>query len=241
MGDHYTQKKEEKTLSLVKRACYFLVETIPPIKLNGKLYKKVNFSHGQVLDCMHHIATVEEKAEGILFNDPTTFTHNRRYKAEIANGKLLREEKETGKLSITFEDSEPDMLDMKLMIDSMAVQIDALKEKNASLEAIIKKADLREATEEKSGPINIDYDTSISEEQRVKEVLERLLVILSEEYMLAISPKENGKSSIARLILPDGERYLCSMNDLGGINYNLKKESNGRLVLEHKEVIEKKK
>lgn len=231
---HYKQLKESKTFSLVKRACRFLVDAIPPIKLNGKLYKKINFSYGQVLNCMHHIATVEEKAEGILFNDSTTFTHNKRYKSEIANGKLTREEKEAKKLNIAFENGEPDVLDMKLMIESMAVQIDVLKEKNASLEAIINKAELREAIEEKTGPISIYCEGWTEEKQKTRELLESLLVILSNEYILMVEPKKNGKSAVAKLMLPGGVKHFCRLSDLQALNLDFKKDSDEIILVEHK-------
>lgn len=235
MGEHYKQKKEEKTLELVKRACNFLVDAIPPVKLNGKLYKKIHFSHGQVKDCMHFIANLEERAEGILFNDPTTFTHNKKYKAVIADGKLARQEKEAGKLNITFKNGEPDVLDMKLMIDSMAVQIDALKEKNASLEAIIRNADLQSSSEKNSGPVRAHKDSLGENEQKIKKILENVLVLLNKEYMLRIDPKENGKSPVARLDLPNETSFLCNLSDLVGLELDLKKDSNGRMLLDHKE------
>ncbi len=234
MSDHYKQKKEEKTLELVKRACSFLVNVAPPIKLNGKTYKKINFSHGQVLDCMHQIVKIEERAEGILFTDTSTFTHNKSYKVAIAEAKMARAEKEAEKLNVEFEGEEPDMLDMKLMINSMVVQIDALKEKNAGLEAIISKAELREAIEEKSGRISIHHEALTEEEKKNRELLERLLVLLSEEYVLMIEPKKNGKSAVAKLMLPGGMKHFCKQSDLQGLNLDFEKDSDERILIEHK-------
>ncbi len=234
MSDHYKQKKEEKTLEIVKRACKFLVDATPPIKLNGKIYKKISFSHSQVLNCMHAIAKIEERSEGLLFNDTSTFTHNKKYKKVIADAKVFKAEKEGEKLNIEFEGEEPDMLDMKLMINSMVVQIDVLKEKNANLEAIIDKAELREAIEEKSGPISIHHEVSTEEDQKARGLLERLLVFLNDEYILMVEPKKNGKSAVVKLILPEGIKYFCKLSDLQSLNLEFKKDSNNRILIEHK-------
>jgi len=234
MSDHYKQIKEEKTLKLVKRACRFLVEAIPPVMLNGKTYKKINFSHPQVLNCMYAIAKNEERAEGLLFSDASTFTHNKNYKKAIADAKVLRAEKEGEKLNIEFEGEEPDALDMKLMINSMAAQIDALKEKNASLEAIIDKAELREAAEENSGPISIHHESLTEEEERIRELFKELLITLSEEYILRVEAKKNGKSAVAKLMLPGGIKHFCKLSDLRALDLDSRKDSDGLMLIEHK-------
>ncbi len=234
MSKHYKQIKEEKTLKLVKRACSFLVDVVPPIKLNGKTHKKINFSHPQVLNCMHTIAKNEERSEGLLFRDASTITHSKNYKKAIADAKVLRAEKEGEKLNIEFEGEEPDMLDMKIMINSMVAQLDALKEKNASLEAIIDKAELREAIEEKSGPVSIHHETSTKEDQKIRELLARLLVALSDEYILMVEPKKNGKSAVAKLMLPDGIKHFCKLSDLQALNLEFTNDCDNRILVEHK-------
>lgn len=234
MNDHYKTIKEEKTLKLLKRACDFLVDIQSPLKLNGKAYKKINFSHGQIINCMHHIAKTEERADGLLFGNESTISKSDRYKTVIADAKRRRAEKEAKNLDLEFERGEPDVLDMKLMINSMAAQIDALKEENASLDAIIKKAELREALEEKSGPINIHHKETEIEDQRIRELLTRLLFILSEEGILAIEPKRDGKSAVANLHLPDGLKQFCKLSELQMLNLEYKKDSDERTLVENK-------
>lgn len=234
MSEHYKKKKEEKTLNLLKRACDFLIDVVPPIKLNGKTYKKINFSQPQVMNCMHEIAKPEERAEGLLFDDASTISHNNEYKMVIADAKRRRAEKETKKLNIEFEGGEPDMLDMKLMINSMAAQIDALKEENASLEAIIKKAELREALEEKSGPVEIRHRAPAENDQKLRELFERLLSVLSEEGILTIEPKKDGKSAVANLFLPDGFRRFCKLSELMALDLVFDKDSEEIILVENK-------
>ncbi len=234
MNEHYKKTKEEKTLKLLKRACDFLVDVVPPIKLNGKTYKKINFSQPQVMNCMHEIAKPEERAEGLLFDDASTISHNNEYKVAIAEGKGQRAKKEAKKLDIEFEGGEPDVLNMKLMINSMAAQIDALKEKNASLEAIINKAELREALEEKSGPARIHHEAPVADDQKIRELLRRLLSTLSKEGILMIEPKRNGKSAVANLFLPDGLKRFCKLSELKELDLDFNKDADETILIENK-------
>ena len=74
MVTHHTQLKQKKSLDILDRALDYLIEAECPLELNGKMYKKINMSYGQILDAMHHVATPEEESGELIWTNSSSLS-----------------------------------------------------------------------------------------------------------------------------------------------------------------------
>lgn len=230
---HHTQERASGTLTLLKRSLKLLVEADTPIVLNGKEYKKINFSLGQVIDALHQYATPQEIIDGIVIKDPSTISRNNHYKAEIAAAKTKRADRlrSTDGLHIDFQYGDNDKLTVaRLRADIGTLMADkkSLIDENKALKNIMKQAEIEHFLK-KDKPIE-KVNESISVDQKLTRMLERLLIHGSKTMDIMIEAQKDGKS--AKLILQDmedGGTHLGYVNDL--VDLNLEFEKHGKRIM----------
>lgn len=233
MAEHYTKTKEEKTEEVLKRILELLVHAAEPIELNGKTYKKINFSQGQVTDAMQEHALPEEHIQGLVFGDPSTISKNNTYKALIVNAKSARARRLLEDSSLSHAGREPTVPELKLEIDALLYEKESLAKTVAGLESIIRQAGIKETLEDDkelvSEPLNVD--------KKLISILEKLLVLNSENELFYI---EKGKGNIPSQVFYqgyDGTKLLCNVNDLSSLNISFDTDKYGKIVIVQKGVV----
>lgn len=231
--DHYTKTKEEKTAELMKRVLEILIDAPEPMDMNGKVYKKINFSQGQVLNGMHHYATPEEKIEGIVFRDASTISHNDTYKKMIRNAKDKRARRLTEDCDLSFGARKPTEAEMLVAIDRLTYDKNRLLEEKKGLESVIEQAGI-ESYLEADGPIVND---PIGIDKKLLSAFEKLLTLGSAETRISIEKGQGGQSSKVLYHGFRGSEFICYVDDLKELNVEFGKDDKGRLIIKEKGLI----
>jgi len=232
--EHYTKTKEEKTTELMKRVLNILIDAPEPIELNKKKYRKINFSQGQVLDALHHYATPEEQIEGIVFKNASTISHNDTYKEIIWSAKKKRADRLMEESGLSFSDREPTVTELKVMVDRLSFEKNQLSEKNRGLENIMKQAEIEDLLE-RDKPVT---NEPISIDRKLIGLLEKLLILGSDEAVIAIEKGQGRKSSQVFFEAHRGREFLCYVDDLKDLNITFGLDGNGRFVIKEKGLLD---
>lgn len=227
MSEHYTKAKEEKTAEMLERVLDLLVHAEEPIDLNSKTYKKINFSQGQVTDAMQEYALPEEHVHGIVFRDPSTISKSKTYKVMIIKAKSNRANRLLENSSLSFEGREPSVAELKIEIDRLLYEKESLAKTVNGLESIIRQAGIEKMLEDDGElvfePVNV--------EKKLIAVLEKLLLLNSENELLYI---EKGKGHVPSQVFYQGYKgttLLCSVDDLKSLNIAFDVDEHGKIVI----------
>ncbi|CAA6799998.1 MAG: Unknown protein [uncultured Sulfurovum sp.] len=233
MSEHYTKVKEEKTAEMLERVLDLLVYAEEPIDLNGKTYKKINFSQGQVTDAIQEYALPEEHIQGIVFKDPSTISKSDTYKILINKAKSNRANRLLEDSSLSFEGREPSVAELKIEIDRLLYEKESLAKTVNGLESIVRQAGIKKTLEDNgelvSEPISVD--------KKLIAVLEKLLLLNSENELFYI---EKGKGHVPSQVFYqgyEGTKLLCDVNDLKALNVNFDVDKYGKIVIVGKGII----
>lgn len=231
---HYTQEKEKRTEAVLERVLAILVDSAEPIVLEGKEFKKINFSNIQVTAALAHFATPQEHLDGAVFKDSSTISKNTRYQILITEAKIKRTEKEIGDTNLSFNGNKKlTEMEQKIMLDRLLYEKEMLAEKNRCLEDIIRQADL-EAFLQEENPVT---NKPLSVDKTIIGLLEKILILGSRDSLVAIEKAEKGKSAQVLYFGLNGEEFLCFANDLESLNISFDTDKNGRIILKEKGLI----
>lgn len=230
---HYTKKREEKTKDLLERVLDVLVYADEPIELNGKEYKKINFSQGQVVEALKHYATPQEQIDGVVIRDASTISKNDQYKLMISGAKIKRTE--TALKDSDFSSSEKRLTEteMKVKVDRLIYEKEMLAEENRMLKDVIKQADIEDFLEGGKPKVH----ESISIDSKLIALLEKVLVLMSRDASVVVEKKEKGKAAQIFYYGLNGSEFLCYADDLKGLNIDFGTDRKGRFILQEKRLI----
>jgi len=234
MSEHYTQIKEVKTEKMLERVLDILVYAEVPIGLNGKTYKKINFSQEQVTDAIQEYATPEENIHGIVFKNSSTISKSDKYKILINKAKSNRADRLLEDSSLSFEGREPSIAELKMEIDRLLYDKENLAKTVNGLESIIRQAGIEKTLKNEeelvSEPVNVD--------EKLISVLEKLLLLNSENELFYI---EKGKGRVSSQVFYQsygGTTLLCDVNDLKSLNVGFDVDKYGKIRIVKKRAID---
>lgn len=231
---HHTQKRKEKTKDLIERVLDILVYADEPIELNGKEYKKINFSQGQVVEALKHYAAPQEQIDGIVIKDASTISKNDEYKLMISGAKIKRAEIALEGSDLSSVNKKLTETEMRVKIDRLIYEKEMLAEENRMLKDVIKQADLEAFLEGEKPLVN----EPISIDKRLVGLLEKILILLSRDAFVIIDTKEKGKASQVYYFGENGKEFLCYADDIKELSIVLGVAENGRIVLKKKGLID---
>lgn len=234
MSQHYTQTREDKTAKMLERILEVLVYAEEPIKLNGKTYKKIKFSQGQVTDAVQEHAEPEDHVQGIVFKDSSTISKSDRYKKLVSEAKSKRARRLLEDSDLSCSGRERTIPELKLEIDALLYEKESLAKTVAGLESIIRQAGIEKMLEDDkelvSEPLNVD--------KKLISILEKLLVLNSENELFHIEP---GKGNVPTQVFYQGyggTKLLCNKNDLKALNISFDVDEYGKIVIKPKGIID---
>ena len=234
MSQHYTQTREDKTAKMLERVLEILVYAEEPIELNHQIYKKINFSQGQIVNLIQEHATNEEHIQGIAFKDPSTISKSDRYKILISEAKTKRAKRLVEDCNLSVEGRELSVAELKLEIDRLLYDNETLKKTVNGLESIIRQAGIERMLENDkdlvSEPIDVD--------EKLIAVLEKLLLLGSENDFVVV---EKGKGRVPSQVFflgYKGQELLCNIDDLKSLNVTFDTDEYGKIVFIRKGVID---
>lgn len=221
---HYSQEKEDRTRALLDRVLKILTGCKSSIRLNGKDYKKINFSHSQVINALNEFATFDEKNDGIVISNASTISKNETYKAMISEAKIARKELETeNKGSGLTGDVSLDYAHLKDDYEALRYKYKIIEHKNKCLEQIVK--DSEEVNSENEGLHKTVQLEEKSKHELVlpgpnyKKILEILLKGLYEDMLVMVdAPQGNRPASLHHITIAGNSTRICKLDDLKDLN-----------------------
>ncbi|MFW2611498.1 hypothetical protein [Aliarcobacter butzleri] len=213
---HHTEIKEIRTTKLLEKILGLLIKSKTPIKLNNKEYKKINFSHSQIINALFQLSSNEEKSDGIVISNPSTISKNPKYKKMVENAKIAKKERDSKNISFSVTGNiELDYMQLKEDLEVLKYKYCSLIHENKCLNQIIKKAEFKNFnTKEFEKTNNI-----INSEKSYHEIFKHLIELLLNDYHLIITPSKNGKQGFVSYITMDGNTIrLCSFGDIKEFN-----------------------
>lgn len=218
MSQHIETLRKKQRLKLLKRIIDILINYNPskrrPFILNKKEYYKLTFSGDQIINAMEQYVTFEEREQGLIPTDRSTF-YKTEYKEILteAKKKKLNLKSSTGlNLSNNLKDVE-----LELQIQLMASEISKLKEENQTLEMILKKEEIIRT--------NDTYETLIyNSNDNVKDnqlwLLIQLIELNMDDGIIKIDTQNNNNKLLYYEGINKNEK-LCNLSDLRNLDFKL--------------------
>lgn len=206
---HHTEIKEKRTTKLLENVLEILIRSKAPIKLNNKEYKKINFSHSQVVNALFELSTYEDKSDGVVILDPSTISKNPKYKKMVENAKIVKKERDIKNGDFyTTGNIELDYMQLKEDYEVLKYKYNSLIHEKKCLDLIIKEAELNNIDVNESKKTNILLNSA----EKYDETIKRLIELLLKDYHLIVTTPRNGKEGFVSYINVDGDSIrLCSL------------------------------
>ncbi|MCT7557179.1 MULTISPECIES: hypothetical protein [Aliarcobacter] len=210
MVTHHTQLKQKKSLDILDRALDYLIEAECPLELNGKMYKKINMSYGQILDAMHHVATPEEESGELIWTNSSSLSQYSKDYIEQAKDK--RNNRYLEKIGYKT-DKKISSLDKDIAIENLLAANNNLKREIAKYESIQKQSGINFAIEQNTPVLN-KINNDDFEVKNFKRVFCLLLKELKEDNKISLTTRDKGDDIAYHSRKNKNVITLCSKSEL---------------------------
>lgn len=211
----------EKTLERLEEFCNkFEKKEIKFVTLNGKKYKKINFSTYQIEDGLHHFATESERNNNIIIKANTLTKPPYRY--------LIDETKKsfTAKKIENISNTDIEYIDLKYRYDTLLIAYAKQKNEIALYNKLLKNTEAIES--QKSSGVQLVLSENLTD-----EILSNLLVLMSEDFLITINQTKGDSSQEIYYEYLNVNQKICNFRDLKDLDIEL--DENKKII--HKNII----
>ena len=199
----------EKTLGRLEEFCNkFEKREIKFVTLNGKKYKKINFSTYQIEDGLNHFATESERNNNIIIKANTLTKPPYRCLIDETKKSFIAKKIEN------ISNTDVEYVDLKYRYDTLLMAYAKQKNEIALYNKLLKNTEAIES--QKSSGVQLVLSENLTD-----EILSNLLVLMSEDFLITINQTKGDSSPEIYYEYLNVNQKICNYRDLKNLNIEL--------------------